>query len=379
MGRKASHNWQKLFLEYNQGRYKNVAEFAKAKDIYPDRMRKEFRKLANETESKQVKKSPNNESKQVKKNDSKNDASQKQVKTVHPWETLKKQFLDWPDEKLQTYLTQLEARKAELESIPFEDLAKDEIKELGQVRRERRAILSDPDPERKCHAHNHDGSPCGNPVERGKKTCWNHGGAPGSGAKPGDQRALKHGLYAKLLPNDPEFLEFMEQVRERSPLDILWDDIVLLQSQIAWSQRIMFVKHKEEMIKELKKVKSERGPNYRYNPDDPDSEPLAETYREEEWEFQFSWDRQATTLTAQSKAMKTLEGMIRQYEAMANEEQKLMVEKLKQDIDIARERLQLDKAKVNGNEDEVQDDGFIDALKSDAVNIWAGDRDDGND
>ena len=228
MGRKASHNWQKLFLEYNQGRYKNVAEFAKAKDIYPDRMRKEFRKLANETESKQVKKSPNNESKQVKKNDSKNDASQKQVKTVHPWETLKKQFLDWPDEKLQTYLTQLEARKAELESIPFEDLAKDEIKELGQVRRERRAILSDPDPERKCSAHNHDGSPCGNPVEQGKNVCWNHGGAS-TGPPKGSKNALKHGAYETIWFDqlDNEERGLAEQVAQ-DKIKALEEEIMLL-------------------------------------------------------------------------------------------------------------------------------------------------------
>jgi hypothetical protein len=27
MGRTAKHNWAKLFLEYNQGRYKSAAEF----------------------------------------------------------------------------------------------------------------------------------------------------------------------------------------------------------------------------------------------------------------------------------------------------------------------------------------------------------------
>jgi len=355
MGRKASHNWQKLFLEYNQGRYKNVAEFAKAKDIYPDRMRKEFRKLANETESKQVKKSPNNESKQVKKNDSKNDASQKQVKTVHPWETLKKQFLDWPDEKLQTYLTQLEARKAELESIPFEDLAKDEIKELGQVRRERRAILSDPDPERKCSAHNHDGSPCRNPAERGKNVCWNHGGASTGPAK-GSQNALKHGFYARIFPDDKEMREIYESINTKKPLDILWDQIVIQYTAIARAQKIMFVKDRDDLTRYLKREKVISG--------------LHSDGWEKEYDLQFAWDKHASFLKAQSTAMKTLDGLIQRYEAMATEEQRLKVEKLKQDMSIAKERLALDKAKAGDGDDGTTDDGFIDALNDQVEEVW---------
>ncbi|OPX87977.1 MAG: hypothetical protein A4E54_01419 [Pelotomaculum sp. PtaB.Bin117] len=62
---------------------------------------------------------------------------------------------------------QLEARLAELKDISFENLTQAEVKELGQLRRERRAILSDPDPEVICGARKHDGSPCQNPAERG--------------------------------------------------------------------------------------------------------------------------------------------------------------------------------------------------------------------
>jgi glucans biosynthesis protein len=35
-----------------------------------------------------------------------------------------------------------------------------------------------------------------------------HGGAPGSGAQPGNRNALKHGLYSR------EMLEFRRMVRE---------------------------------------------------------------------------------------------------------------------------------------------------------------------
>lgn len=371
MSRTAKHNWQKLFLEYGQGRYKNVAEFARKKEINPNQMRDEFRKLGKEQENKTTE---NNREKQQKTTEKK---GSKKRTTENPWERLKKQFTDWPEEKLQAYLIQLEARKAELEAIPFEELSPAEVKELGRVRQERRAILSDPDPEVKCHAHNRDGSPCGNPVERGKKVCWNHGGAPGSGTQPGQQKALKHGLYAKILPDCEEFKAIVDTIEQQSHLDILWQDIVLLQAQITWSQKIMFVTHKGEMIKELKKIKSQLDSNPGYNRDDPDSKPLAEVFREEEWEFQFAWDRQATFLKAQSMAMKTLDGLIARYEEMiqkgnASEEHRLRLEKMKQDMTIARERMDLEKSKVMGDPEDTVDDGFIDALSAKAGEAWDG-------
>ena len=373
MGRKASHNWQKLFLEYNQGRYKNVAEYAKAKGIYPDQMRKEFRKLEAEPEQEQVKKSLENGSKQVKKNDSGKPASKNRVKNHHPWEMLKKQFTDWPEDRLQAYVVQLNAHKTELEAIPFEELTPAEIKELGQIRRERRAILSDPDPEKKCGAHNHDGSRCRNPAERGKNVCWNHGGAPGSGAKPGTQNNLKHGLFSKFIPeDDPDYRSFMEEMETKSTLDILWARIKDLSFLVARSVKIAWVKDKSDQTKVLVRERSKLT--------------TKTSESESEWEIQHAWDKNNSYLTALAKIEKELDAKIKLYEELIEkhekrgyivEEHRLRVEKMKQDMSIAKERLEIDKAKAGGDGDDgTPDDGFIDALKSDAVNTWAGDNDD---
>jgi hypothetical protein len=352
MGRVAKHNWKKLFLEYNQGRYKSVAEFAKKKGIYPDRMRKEFRKLESEADKLQVKTSQENESEQVKKNDSKEPVSQKQVKKSHPWQNLKKQFTDWPEEKLQAYVVQIESRLAELKAIPDEELTTEEMKEIGKLRRERRVILSDPDPEHICTSHNKDGSSCKNPVERGKKTCWVHGGAPGSGAPKGSRNALRHGFYSRILPDDEEMRDIIAEIDAKSPIDMIWEQIVLQYGQIARAQKLMYVRDQADIVKHLKKQKD------------------GESFTEREWEFQYPWDRHAAFLTAQSKAMITLERLIVRYEAMANDEQKLKLEKLKQDMEIDRERLQLEKSKVLGDPDETEDDGFIDALQGKVGEAW---------
>lgn len=57
----------------------------------------------------------------------------------------------------------------------------------------------------------------------------------------------------------------------------------------------MIVESKDEMIKELKKKKSVVS----------DSADI-----EEEYEFQFAWDRHATFLNAQSRAMSELRGLL---------------------------------------------------------------------
>ncbi|WP_341479099.1 hypothetical protein [Clostridium beijerinckii] len=88
----------------------------------------------------------------------------------------------------------------------------------------------------------------------------------------------------------------------------------------------MHVKNKDEMIKEVKKKKEAYSDNGESN--------------EIEYEFQFAWDRQATFLNAQSRAMAELRSLIKQYDEMlhvnwdlATEEQKLRINKLKADID----------------------------------------------
>jgi len=347
MGRTAKHNWEKLYLEFCQGRYKNVAEFARAKGLHPVAVRREFGKLKNGSDD--PPETQQNATKKCNKTQRKNGPQKETKQNPHPWEKLKKQFTDWPEDKLRAYVVQIEARLAELNAVPYEELPAEEKKELGRLRRERRAILSDPDPEKVCKAVRN-GKKCRNLAERGRDVCWNHGGAPGTGAQPGSRNALKHGFYSRIFPEDEETRAIIEEIDLKSPLDILWDQIVIQYTAIARAQRIMFVTEKQEMIKELKKRKSELGSNPRYDPNDPDSKPLEEVFLEEEWEFQFSWDRQATFLTAQSKAMKTLEGLIQRYEAMATDEQKVKVEKMKHDMQIATDRLALEKAKLEAGE-----------------------------
>lgn len=130
--------------------------------------------------------------------------------------------------------------------------------------------------------------------------------------------AVKHGLFAKYLP--AETLELVGTIEKMSPLDILWDNICLKHAAIIRSQKIMFVKDANDVTK-------------RTTVDGLDS--ISYQYTE-------AYEKQASFLIAQSRAMGTLMNLIKQYEELcrsdfATEEQKLRIEKLKTEISKVKE------------------------------------------
>ncbi|WP_342498069.1 phage terminase small subunit [Bacillus sp. FSL K6-0923] len=154
------------------------------------------------------------------------------------------------------------------------------------------------------------------------------GGQPGNvnalgnsgGAAPiRNQNAKTHGFYSKHMP--AEAFEIMQDIQEFSPVDLLWEQIQIQFTAIVRAQKIMFVESKGEMIKELKKKKSVVS-------DSADIE-------EEEYEFQFAWDRHATFLNAQSRAMSELRGLIKQFDNIAHEtdERRLKLEQMRLNIE----------------------------------------------
>ena len=183
------------------------------------------------------------------------------------------------------------------------------------------------------------GAPKGN-----KNAVGNDGGAPLR-----NKNAGKHGFFSKYLPE--ETLGIMQEIKEKDPLDILWENITIQYAAIVRAQKIMYVTEKEEMIKELKRSKVK---SYSRTTSKTTSKSSEEEY---EFEFQFAWDRQATFLKAQSRAMAELRNMIAKYDellrsSLATEEQKLRIEKLKAEI-----------AGIKGTSEEGQDsiNEFIDA------------------
>lgn len=156
------------------------------------------------------------------------------------------------------------------------------------------------------------------------------GNRGGHGPPPGTQNNLKHGFFAKILPDDDETRDIFDEISIKSPIDILWENIVLQYGIIARAQKIMYVRNQEDLTKELKKRKVENG----FSRDKEGNIDKQEIFCEEEYELQFAWDKHATLLKAQSMAMKTLEGMLKRYDELcksdlATEEQLARIDKIK--------------------------------------------------
>lgn len=150
------------------------------------------------------------------------------------------------------------------------------------------------------------GAPPGN-----KNAVGNRGGGP-----PGNSKAVKHGFFRKYFPEDAA--EIMQEIETRSPLDILWENIVIQYTAIVRAQRIMYVRDQNDTT--ITKVEEKDG-----------------NVIGERWEVQHAWDKQATFLQAQSRAMATLQNMIARYDEMcrsglATEEQQLRIQKLKAEL-----------------------------------------------
>jgi len=141
-------------------------------------------------------------------------------------------------------------------------------------------------------------------------------GNKGGAAPKGNKNAETHGFFSKYLPE--ETFDIMREIQEKDPLDLLWENIVIQYTAIIRAQRIMYVKDQDD--KTVERVGHRSG-----------------KVRGEEWEVQQAWDKQANFLQAQSRAMKTLESMIRQYNellksSLATEEQQLRIKKMEAEI-----------------------------------------------
>lgn len=155
--------------------------------------------------------------------------------------------------------------------------------------------------------------------------------------------AVKHGLFAKYLP--AETLELVGNIEMMSPLDILWENICLKYAAIIRSQQIMYVKDTNDATKRITV---------------DGSETTVYQYKE-------AYEKQASFLMAQSRAMGTLMNLIKQYEEMCNgklatEEQRLRIEKLKKEI-----------AKDDSQETLMEDDGFTKAIENATKEVWRDD------
>lgn len=163
--------------------------------------------------------------------------------------------------------------------------------------------------------------------------------AVGHGAPKGSQNALKHGLFAKYIPQGVH--EIYEQLADKQPIDILWENIQLTYANLLHAQRILYVQDVDDTTTMLIASTAKGGESY---------------------EVHTAWDKQGKALAAIARIQSELRNMIKTYDeltrsSLATEEQRLRIEILK--------------SKLPDNEPEnIHDDGFIKALEGIVEEMW---------
>ena len=154
-------------------------------------------------------------------------------------------------------------------------------------------------------------------------------------------------------------MEIMGMIAGSDTSSLLWMQIELQFAAIIRAQQIMFVEDKEETIKELKKRKVFDGE--------------LSSSEEEEWEIQFAWDRHATFLNAQSRAISELRTSIRQFEELIedkDDERLLRIELMRQQIDKGKLELSNLRGETEGDA-HAQGSSYEDALNAQVDDVFA--------
>ena len=167
--------------------------------------------------------------------------------------------------------------------------------------------------------------------------------ALGHGAPKGNTNAVKHGLFAKYLPQ--EVYEIAQEISDKQPIDILWENITLTYATLLHAQRILHVQDIEDTTS-LVTSTAKGGVGY---------------------EHHTSWDKQSRAITAIARAQAELRGMIKTYDELTRsplvtEEQRLRIDNLKAQLgsndedDTVITGFTFDRSEYNGNTEPSQVD-----------------------
>ena len=167
--------------------------------------------------------------------------------------------------------------------------------------------------------------------------------ALGHGAPKGNTNAVKHGLFAKYLPQ--EVYEIAQEISDKQPIDILWENITLTYATLLHAQRILHVQDIEDTTSFVTST-AKGGVGY---------------------EHHTSWDKQSRAITAIARAQTELRGMIKTYDELTRsplvtEEQRLRIDNLKAQLgsndedDTVITGFTFDRSEYNGNTEPSQID-----------------------
>ena len=181
--------------------------------------------------------------------------------------------------------------------------------------------------------------------ERSEKKKGAQPGNKNATGPPGNKNAEKYGFFSKYLPEETR--EIFSAIEQANPLDLLWHQIQIAYAAIIRAQRIAYVKDQQDKTKEM-----------------IGSFDNGDTYM-----VQQAWDKQNEFLKAQARAQSELRALIKQYDEMLHKNWELADEEQRTRIEVMKVRAQLN------NDEEMEDDGFLEALSGTAEEDWVDEED----
>ncbi|WP_314828530.1 phage terminase small subunit [Streptococcus cristatus] len=150
------------------------------------------------------------------------------------------------------------------------------------------------------------------------------------GGSIGNQNALKHGLFAKYLPQ--EVYEIAQELSDKQPIEILWENITLTYANLLHAQRVLHVQDVDDTTSLLIASTAKGGASY---------------------EIHTAWDKQGKALAAIARAQAELKSMIKTYDELTRSS--LVTEE-------QRQRIELLKIKIESNQGSKSDTTLMEAL-----------------
>ena len=163
-------------------------------------------------------------------------------------------------------------------------------------------------------------------------------GNAGGGAPENNKNAVSHGLFANWMPE--ETLEIIRELSQKSPADMIWENILIQYTAIIRAQKIMYVMDANDDISNITSIKLD--PMLQ----DDEGKPVR---IEEKREWHMAYQKQESFMNAQSRAISTLSSLIKQYVAMADEgdSRKLELERMNAELEKAKAQAEIIKSEAD--------------------------------
>lgn len=187
---------------------------------------------------------------------------------------------------------------------------------------------------------------------KGNQYAKGNPGNPHASPPKGNKNAVKHGLFAKWMPEDTRAL--VQEIYTSKPEDIIWNNIMIQYAAIIRSVKIMNVASEFDVTSDVTEVD--------LNPTIVNKKTGKPVQTKEVRQYQYAWDKQANYLQALSRAQTTLGNLIKQFVKIADEtdERRKKLALMDQQLNILEAKAHI--LNDNGNDTEAKVSKLLDKI-----------------